>query len=345
MNSVTVLGIDCATQPAKTGLALGKMQDGVVRISRCRVGSKAEPPAAIVRDWLLGCDEVLLALDSPLGWPMTLGKSLIGHRAGERLAAEADSLFRRAADVDIRRRLGKLPLEVGASWLARTSVAALVMLDEIRSATGREIPLAWEPHEAQPWRVIEVYPAATRIAHGVPPGGGSIEGLAGVLDCSAVASIAAKSKDAADACVCCLAAADFLAGRAVPPTAVARARAEGWIWAPNAPTPLEGVQLLRDGRRDGRDEAESHDVATARAESEGRDSSGEGTCRACLRRVPITQPRLCPECGHVFAGRNWAGIDGHWQARHTDVMRYDDFWASLCPDHRAASPRVPTVPA
>ena len=65
MSGVTILGIDCATQPAKTGLALGHVRDGVVRISDCCVGSKARPTAAIVVDWLSGCEDVLLALDSP----------------------------------------------------------------------------------------------------------------------------------------------------------------------------------------------------------------------------------------------------------------------------------------
>jgi hypothetical protein len=42
--SLALLGIDCATDPAKTGLALGELRDGVVTISRCTVCSKKHPP-------------------------------------------------------------------------------------------------------------------------------------------------------------------------------------------------------------------------------------------------------------------------------------------------------------
>ena len=57
----------------------------------------------------------------------------------------------------------------------------------------------------QRWRDIEVYPAATRIAHGARDAGGSLAGLEGLLDCSAVTSEVATWADAADAAVCALA--------------------------------------------------------------------------------------------------------------------------------------------
>ena len=113
-------------------------------------------------------------------------------------------------DVEIKQRLGKQPLEVGANLIARTAVAALMLLDEIRRSTWRPIPLAWAPKETERWRAIEVYPAATRIAHGAPDIGGSLEGLDELLDCSAVLPALAQSEDTVDAAVCALAAADFL---------------------------------------------------------------------------------------------------------------------------------------
>ena len=135
-------------------------------------------------------------------------------------------------DVEIKQRLGKQPLEVGASLIARTAVAALTMLDQIRQSTGYPIPLAWAREEKARWRAIEVYPAATRIGHGAPDVGGSLEGLNELLDCSAVLSALTKSKDAVDAAVCVIAAADFLLGRAIAPIDHETALLEGWIWAP-----------------------------------------------------------------------------------------------------------------
>jgi len=36
--------------------------------------------------------------------------------------------------------------------------------------------------------------------------------------------------------------------------------------------------------------------------------------------------RVCPECGHEFQGNGWDGIDAHWRAKHSHIMRYVDAW-------------------
>jgi predicted nuclease with RNAse H fold len=231
---IALLGIDCATNPKKTGLALGELRGEVVHILRCSTGASDKAPAAIAVNWLDEYEEALIALDAPLGWPQKLGVCLSTHRAGLLVQAEANQLFRRMTDVAIKDRLGKQPLEVGANLIARTAVAALMLLDQIRRSTGRHIPLAWAPKETERWRAIEVYPAATRIGYGAPDIGGSLEGLEESLDCSAVLPALARSKDAVDAAVCALAAADFLSGRAAPPQDHDMASVEGWIWAPRS---------------------------------------------------------------------------------------------------------------
>jgi hypothetical protein len=177
---------------------------------------------------------VIIGMDSPLGWPKELGSRPVSHRAGTVIEVDANLLFRRVTDGVIKQLLGKQSLDVGADRIARTAVDALRLLDQMRRDAGRSIPLTWAPDEAEPWRVIEVYPAATRRAHGALDAGGSLEGLDELVDCSAVLEIVRKSVDAADACVCALAAADFLFGRAVPPADLGTARKEGWIWAPEA---------------------------------------------------------------------------------------------------------------
>lgn len=35
---------------------------------------------------------------------------------------------------------------------------------------------------------------------------------------------------------------------------------------------------------------------------------------------------VCPECGHLFKGNGFDGIDAHWRAKHEDVMPYRDAW-------------------
>ena len=115
------------------------------------------------------------------------------------MGATAHSLFRRQCDDDIYERFGKRPLEVGANFISRTAVAALDLLADIRSITGESIPLAWTPADLEPISAIEVYPAATRLAHGSEGKGGSIEGLGPLLDLSALDAVLPSSADAIDA--------------------------------------------------------------------------------------------------------------------------------------------------
>ena len=58
------------------------------------------------------------------------------------------------------------------------------------------------------------------------------------------------------------------------------------------------------------------------------------TCRCCDKNQSTERPRICPECGHVFKGNGWDGIDAHWRAKHEDVMPYSEFWSSLCKNHK-----------
>jgi transcriptional regulator with XRE-family HTH domain len=34
----------------------------------------------------------------------------------------------------------------------------------------------------------------------------------------------------------------------------------------------------------------------------------------------------CPECGHVFQGNGFDGIDAHWRAKHNAIMSYEKAW-------------------
>jgi hypothetical protein len=239
----TIVGIDCATDPKKVGLALGTLDRGVTAIQTVQCGSRAASPAAIVSAWLTRAPDALLAIDAPLGWPKALGSSLSGHEAGRILLPAADQLFHRQTDTEIERRLKKRPLEVGANLIARTAHAALAFLDEVRRLTGMAIPLAWDVAARVGARAIEVYPAATLRAHGIEAGEykrpSEIDGRRGLLSrlgarvtLPSDLQVLEKSADAIDAVVCLVAGADFLEGRAVPPGDLATARKEGWIWAP-----------------------------------------------------------------------------------------------------------------
>lgn len=119
-------------------------------------------------------------------------------------------------------------------------VAVLELLEELRQSTGDPIPLAWSPEDRPALAAIEVYPAATRLAHGSAARGGSIEGLEHRLDCSALNGELPTSTDAIDALVCLVAAADFLEGHACPPDDLNLAKTEGWIWTAESTEPGAG---------------------------------------------------------------------------------------------------------
>lgn len=48
-----------------------------------------------------------------------------------------------------------------------------------------------------------------------------------------------------------------------------------------------------------------------------------------LRRIARGGQKICPECGHVFQGNGWDGIDAHWKSKHEHIMPYQDAWPLL----------------
>lgn len=57
----------------------------------------------------------------------------------------------------------------------------------------------------------------------------------------------------------------------------------------------------------------------------------EAKFNAVLKKIAKaeTGPKVCPECGHVFKGSGWDGIDAHWKAKHEGIMPYENAWPLL----------------
>jgi len=253
VNEVSVIGVDCATDSSRMGLAFGRWRSGH-RLVIEDVRSGAEPdPATIICKWLQATPEpALIAIDAPLGWPAPLADGLRDHRAGSKLNGKPNDLFRRETDREIQRRIGITPLDVGADRIARTAHAALALLGMVRNSTGREVPLAWLHQEPEGTSAIEVYPAATLRASGLPYRGYKkvdqeparrqiLAALSPELSFGAgrprIESAAAENADLLDAIVCLVAAKDYLDGQTLAPSDLNRAQREGWIWVrqPMAP--------------------------------------------------------------------------------------------------------------
>lgn len=244
-DAVRIIGVDCATQPRKTGLALARWSGGVLRLEAARRASPTEPPAAILGGWMDTPEPVLLCLDAPLGWPSSLASELAGHQAGAGIAAHADAMFHRHTDRVIRERLGKRPLEVGANFIARTALAAVNLLQALRDHSGQSLPLPRVAGPIADSTAIEVYPAALRKVRGWETRVDVRARLPGSFE-APVPDLDDVTDDVLDAVLCVLAGADFLAGQAVAPTAdeaVIAAR-EGWIWSAD-PEPVRSPGRAR----------------------------------------------------------------------------------------------------
>ena len=241
MDAVTVVGIDCATVDAKVGLAVATVVGDRCAVQYAGVCSTEQEVAGVVAGWLAGVPRALLAFDAPLGWPEAMGRALAVHRAGDPLSVAANNLFRRDTDRFVKTGSASNRWTVGADRIARTAHAALALLADLRGRTGLPIPLAWTPDDAAPAAAIEVYPAATLLAHGIPARGykkkeqtaerrvimGHLEGH---LELPPDRAAMEANADAMDAAVCVLAGWDFLRGRCYEPGDPALARHEGWIW-------------------------------------------------------------------------------------------------------------------
>jgi predicted nuclease with RNAse H fold len=240
--SWTVIGVDCATQEERTGLAHGVLHDdGALELRRVTLGTAGESAPATIAGWIAGQERFVIALDAPLGWPAGMASGLGKHRAGEPLGLDAEEMFRRETDRYVRAELGKLPHEVGADRIARTAHAALGFLAAVRAQADRPVPLAWTSGESS--GVIEVFPPATLLSRGIKARGykGDSSGarntrariwkrLQGELRNQLSEELLTEDEDMLDAAVCALAAADFARGHALAPADRERAEREGWIW-------------------------------------------------------------------------------------------------------------------
>jgi predicted RNase H-like nuclease len=237
-----VVGVDCAIEEERTGIACGRIgEDGTLELTRVTLGTAGESATATIVGFIDRAERYVVALDAPLGWPMGLGPTLATHRAGERVAAPADHVFRRETERFVHHELGKLPHEVGADRIARVAHAALELLDEIRKRSRKPLPLGERPGAES--CAIEVLPQATLLSRGITATGykgmttssGNVrnkilERLSDEIELGVHRAVLIENPDLMDAVLCALAAADFAAGEALTPPNRERAAKEGWIW-------------------------------------------------------------------------------------------------------------------
>ena len=244
MRTVTprlVAGIDLAADPRRTGLAVLREEDHVVRIDDVHVGASDDDVlAAIIPASKAG-------VDVPFGWPRRFVDLVAGHQAGD-LESPADTgpdwrravLFRET-DLEVRRRVGKTPLSVAADKIAYPAIRWAAIAARLRE---QDIPTPLDGSGV----ACEVYPGAAlaawgfgaqryKKAAGALVRGELVEALSARwpwLDWAGHEGVCAGSDDALDAVIAAVVAREVLLGRAISPRAelAAAAADEGWIWLP-----------------------------------------------------------------------------------------------------------------
>ncbi|MCP4993084.1 MAG: DUF429 domain-containing protein [Gammaproteobacteria bacterium] len=239
--SICIIGIDCATDPKKVGLARGFVTASGIAVDRVGKVQRGQSIDSLVCQWVGDSNKVLLAIDAPLGWPAPMGDSLANHKAGDAISTEPNLLFRRETDRFIKQTIGKQPLDVGADRIARTAHSALKLIGDISAMKGCSIPLAWNAELELGVSAIEVYPAATLKVSGYRFDKYKkkenrderleiIEALKADMDLQVDTTPMANDDDALDAVVCVLAGYHFIKGECIAPENGPLAKKEGWIW-------------------------------------------------------------------------------------------------------------------
>ncbi len=241
-----IIGIDCASKPEKTGVALGEYQNNTIFIHTVFMGNKKQSIADLLFPYLKTNENILLAIDAPLGWSEPMGRLLAKHQAGEPIEEEQDRFFRRITDTFIHQQTGKLPLEVGADRIARTAHSALKIIGELRTK-GFHFQMVWEANFLEKSKktlgVIEVYPGATLKQYGFissaykgESDGEKTKRLEMIANLETHLPTITQfpdlqdNADMLDAAICLLCAKDFIEGKSMPPTDITLAKKEGWIW-------------------------------------------------------------------------------------------------------------------
>ncbi|MFO8042020.1 MAG: DUF429 domain-containing protein [Alkalispirochaeta sp.] len=277
---VRIIGWDAAVDPRNTALTLvtwsgaGSRPEPALEVEALGVAAlevaglevlaQAAPRdheelIATVSDWMHGDTPTLLCVDSPLGWPKRMAEALAVHVAGAGIDLSADELFRRVTDIDVRRRVGKTPLDVGADRIARTALATLNAIAALQERVGRigrtiDTPTILEDPRRDPEKVLllESYPAGWFASERIATGGyrpreatdrrrvllDQVEQRlrSGGVELTYGAQVDrerfTRRADDLDALICTLNGVDYLLGRCPAPAVDQQeiARREGWIW-------------------------------------------------------------------------------------------------------------------
>lgn len=237
---MTIIGLDAAVQDKDIGCVRGEYNHGSFTVTDR--WDRKEPLVDTIAGWIKNSSQSILAIDAPLGWPVSFRKILNTHCAGRPLDIDPELFFKRQTDLDIRNRFRKTTLEITADRIARTAFFTLERMDKIEKQLEAEFQLLWSIQELNNYGIVEVYPAATLLANELPIKGYKKDNFnvrkklfeqlkinyhftnPKELDLTSI-------EHDFDAFICCLAGIDFIEGKSMPPNDLDQEiKEEGWIW-------------------------------------------------------------------------------------------------------------------
>lgn len=90
---------------------------------------------------------------------------------------------------------------------------------------------------------------------------------------------------------------------------------------------MERFQVVGDCEENKTQAQRFIDAAAAVGADESPDALDRIMGKLDLKKKP--DAKMCPECGHIFKGNGWDGIDAHWRSKHEAVMPYEEAWPLL----------------
>jgi predicted nuclease with RNAse H fold len=236
---VLTVGVDLATQPRKTGMAVLRWSAGRAVAESVLVGATDDD----IVDLCLSADRV--GIDAPFGWPEPFVEFLDAHRRDAlqpfSYGQVSPSLALRATDRFVEGTFALRPLSVSTDRIGLTAIRASIIQARLRDAGQPAL-------RDGTGRVVEVYPAVALKRWGLAAGsykGAHASALSALVDRLQVAApwldlgdyagLCRTSDDAFDALVSAMVARAHVLGQwHRPPHDVAdRAAIEGWIVVPD----------------------------------------------------------------------------------------------------------------
>lgn len=155
--SYEVFGIDFAVSPKNRGLAKLSISNSQVFKLELFSNSRLSDEFILLKIDECKSDNIIVCIDSPLGWPVNMITRLSKHNAGEKVSDKKRSnFFKRRTELLISNLPGVNALAIGAEKIAYTAFEALNFIDKLPDKFKINTGYLSHKHNS----VIEVYPGA-----------------------------------------------------------------------------------------------------------------------------------------------------------------------------------------